>query len=1080
MRLLVFGAAFALLSGAAHAADKPVIGPPAPWVQPASSSKALAAAADQAAFHVLLLDQQVHFGDEGVSTYAETRTRVQTAQGLDALGTTVLPWNPDTDTLTVHRLDILRGGQVINVLAKQNFTIVRRENNLERAMLDGVLTAVIQPEGLQVGDVVDLAYTLTRKDPAVQGRGEHLIGALPDTPIDRVRMRAVWSQARPVRWLVGDGFDQPAPKPSGGAVELLLDKANLQPLHPPTGAPGRFAYPRSMQLSQFSSWADLSSIMQPLYAKAARLGPDSPVAGEAAKIRAATTDPKARAAAALALVQNQIRYVFLGMNDGGLVPAGADQTWSRRFGDCKAKTALLIALLNQLDVPAEPVVVSSTGGDGMDGRIPAIGYFDHVLVRATIAGRAYWLDGTRTGDTSLDTLKTPAFGWGLPIRAADAALIRMTPEPLDKPQEERSLRLDATAGIDKPAPAHAEAVFRGDEGLLIKLKLDNVTATDLDRALKHYWTENYDFIEPSKVSAQFDARTGEERLTLDGTAKMNWEDLSGTSERRYEAESTRLGWKADFKRDPGPHADAPFAVPYPAYAEARETVLLPNNGAGFTFSGEQVDKTVAGRALRRTISIDKGVFTVVASMRSVAQEFPASEAPAATTILTDMSKKTVYLNSPSLFSQPADKAKPAPEAKTTADFMDRGRARATKGQIADALADFERAIALDPQNAAAYSARGLIHLQQRRLDMAQQDFDKAFSIDPNDFNATRGRAVIAAEQHRYAEALTGLDKVLALAPSDAYILNVRAGVYSATGRFEDALTDAAAAMQGDPDNLQIAAFRINLLAMMGDPRAVDEADQALARHPGNTGLLYEKAHALARLGRRADAQKVYDAIIAAKPSVVAYLARARNRDPADLDGQVADADAALKLDPTADEAQLIRAAALLQKGDRAGGQAAMAKVRIGPRDVRLKLARATAYARSGQTALANQDFYDLRTGADKNATLLNDLCWRQAVLGINLDSARADCESALKLSPDYAEAVDSYAFVLLRQGRVDDALAQYQAAVKLRPKLAASLYGRGLAELRKGLTAEGHADLTAARAASPTIEAEFASYGMKP
>ena len=60
-----------------------------------------------------------------------------------------------------------------------------------------------------------------------------------------------------------------------------------------------------------------------------------------------------RAQAALGLVQDRIRYVALAMGTGGLVPADAATTWSRRFGDCKGKTVLLLAMLRALGVTTE-------------------------------------------------------------------------------------------------------------------------------------------------------------------------------------------------------------------------------------------------------------------------------------------------------------------------------------------------------------------------------------------------------------------------------------------------------------------------------------------------------------------------------------------------------------------------------------------------------------------------------------------------------------------------------------------------------------------------------------------------------
>jgi hypothetical protein len=52
----------------------------------------------------------------------------------------------------------------------------RREKNLENAMLDGKLTASLQPDDVRVGDVIEVAYTRTRRDPAIGGRAELVLG----------------------------------------------------------------------------------------------------------------------------------------------------------------------------------------------------------------------------------------------------------------------------------------------------------------------------------------------------------------------------------------------------------------------------------------------------------------------------------------------------------------------------------------------------------------------------------------------------------------------------------------------------------------------------------------------------------------------------------------------------------------------------------------------------------------------------------------------------------------------------------------------------------------------------------------
>jgi tetratricopeptide (TPR) repeat protein len=97
-----------------------------------------------------------------------------------------------------------------------------------------------------------------------------------------------------------------------------------------------------------------------------------------------------------------------------------------------------------------------------------------------------------------------------------------------------------------------------------------------------------------------------------------------------------------------------------------------------------------------------------------------------------------------------------------------------------------------------------------------------------------------------------------------------------------------------------------------------------------------------------------------------------------------------------------------------------------------------------------------------------------------LQEALADCNEAVKVKPDYVNALDSRGFVLLRMGRYDEAIADYDAALQIDSGKVASLYGRGMAKRRKGDYAGGNIDIAAAKAAKSSVVAEFARYGLLP
>ncbi len=91
-------------------------------------------------------------------------------------------------------------------------------------------------------------------------------------------------------------------------------------------------------------------------------------------------------------------------------------------------------------------------------------------------------------------------------------------------------------------------------------------------------------------------------------------------------------------------------------------------------------------------------------------------------------------------------------------------------------------------------------------------------------------------------------------------------------------------------------------------------------------------------------------------------------------------------------------------------------------------------------------------------------CRARAAANVELDSALADCNTALQIDPKSEAALDSRALVQFRRGDWADALADCQSALAINEKSIAPLYLRGLVEQRMGNTAAGNADIAAARA----------------
>lgn len=153
------------VAGQARDAARDVRYAPAPdWViaPPSASDAPLSPGAPM---RVIYVDQQVRLVPGGNESYSAYRFKVLAPEAL-AVGNVTVAWSPGSDVLTVHRLQIIRDGKPIDVLATQKFAILQRESNLEQSMLDGQLTAALQASGLQVGDELDFAFTRASRDAA--------------------------------------------------------------------------------------------------------------------------------------------------------------------------------------------------------------------------------------------------------------------------------------------------------------------------------------------------------------------------------------------------------------------------------------------------------------------------------------------------------------------------------------------------------------------------------------------------------------------------------------------------------------------------------------------------------------------------------------------------------------------------------------------------------------------------------------------------------------------------------------------------------------------------------------------------
>lgn len=532
-------------------------GPAPKWVEVRD-----AATIDTASSTALaLLDVQQRIEGDTLKVYIDQAYKLGSPEALTQGGTSAASWMPGKGDLTIHRVEILRAGKVIDVLkGGARYEVLWRELGLEQRQIDGVLTATLAIPGLQVGDVLRIAYSQTTRDKALQGRVQIDVPLLT-LPVEAgyARTSVSWPEGVAVKWQAGPSAGSPVETSKDGwhTVNVVLPLAKREEM--PEGVPSRFTRQPTLEATTFASWEEVSRVFAPVYSTRDAIPAGSPLAAEVAKIAAASPDPLTRAALATRLVQDKVSYLLKGMAGGNYVPQAPAVTWTSRYGDCKAKSLLLLSLLEALGIKAEATLVNSQTGDAVPESLPMPAAFDHVIVRAEIAGTSYWLDGTATGTRMATLADVPPFRHALPIRAEGAPLMALDARVPQVPMVAVKMVIDQRAGIDIPALVTTTTTLSGMLGSNLGAALGQASAEQKKQMIDSFAASMFGVLSNNgglvtEGDMTFDAETGTATATVkgivttqfasrDGTKRMDLAGLSSAKE-GFDFDRSRASWKA--------------------------------------------------------------------------------------------------------------------------------------------------------------------------------------------------------------------------------------------------------------------------------------------------------------------------------------------------------------------------------------------------------------------------------------------------------------------------------------------------------------------------------------------------------
>jgi hypothetical protein len=152
-----------------------------------------------------------------------------------------------------------------------------------------------------------------------------------------------------------------------------------------------------LEVSTFASWEEFATWYRNLIRKQFESSPD--LDRKTAELVSGKQSEIDKIRAVYDFVANEVRYNAWEFGVHGFKPYKTSTVFSRRFGDCKDKSALLCVMLGQLGITAHPVIIHATPSRGEeDLSLPMVHHFNHCIAYLPAAGARteLYVDGTAT------------------------------------------------------------------------------------------------------------------------------------------------------------------------------------------------------------------------------------------------------------------------------------------------------------------------------------------------------------------------------------------------------------------------------------------------------------------------------------------------------------------------------------------------------------------------------------------------------------------------------------------------------------------------------------------------------------
>ena len=343
---------------------------------------------------VLDLEESYSFNADGAAVHTHYFLyKVLSQDGVDGWDSVSQEWEPWREQRPTLKARVITPDFAIHTLDPKSIAdapVQEEENNVysDRRVLRAPLPAIAP------GSLVEEEETVIETSAFFKAGTVSRIYTARTAPVHTARVSLDYPSSVPIHYdlqLLPDL--KPSRKEENGRIKLLFE---IGPTEAEESAdaylPSEVSVFPHISFSTGNSWKEVAAA----YSKVVDTQlASTDVKSVTSKIIAGKSMREERAAAIIQFLAREIRYTGVEFGESSITPHPPSETLKHKYGDCKDKSALLVAMLRAADIPAYVALLNAGERQDVPKDLPGFGLFDHAIVYAP-GNPDWWIDATDT------------------------------------------------------------------------------------------------------------------------------------------------------------------------------------------------------------------------------------------------------------------------------------------------------------------------------------------------------------------------------------------------------------------------------------------------------------------------------------------------------------------------------------------------------------------------------------------------------------------------------------------------------------------------------------------------------------